>query len=151
MGNNTEYMKQWREANPGYTRKYNQQFRQERMQRAHQLLGGECWECGSMEKLEIDHINPEDKEFEISTRISASEEKFLAELDKCQLLCHDCHMKKTITERGQESAKGKHGTLSSYRYCKCDICKGAYREYQKEYRAQRKSKSLEKNSRKKGK
>lgn len=140
MGNSTEYMRQWREANPGYTRKYNQQFREERMTRAHQLLGGECWECGSMEKLEIDHINPKDKEFEISTRISASEDKFLAELDKCQLLCHDCHMKKTIKERGQESAKDKHGTLSSYRYCKCALCSDAYKKYQREYRAKNRGK-----------
>jgi len=143
MANSTEYMRQWREANPAYTRKYNQQFRHERIRRAHQLLGGECCECGAMEDLdnptlEIDHINPKDKLFEVATRISASEEKFLAELDKCQLLCHDCHMKKTISERGQKAAKGTHGTLSAYRYCKCKLCKEAYSEYQKEYRRKNK-------------
>lgn len=93
-------------------------------------LGGKCVACDSTEELEVDHKNREEKSFEVIGKMrSVTPEELDKELAKCQLLCHTCHMEKTIRERGQTSAKGTHGTLSSYRYCKCDICVAAHKAY----------------------
>jgi len=47
--------------------------------------------CAS--SLHYHHINPEDKEFEISWAVNQqlTEEKILAEISKCALLCANCH------------------------------------------------------------
>ena len=63
-------------------------------------LGGKCVECGVTENLQFDHINPLEKSFAISETLHFSskmkkEVKFDEELNKCQLLCPTCHMKKT--------------------------------------------------------
>jgi 5-methylcytosine-specific restriction endonuclease McrA len=90
-------------------------------------LGGKCVVCGTTRKLEIDHINPKEKKFEVSARICTMDgAKLKKELDKCQLLCHKHHMEKSIRERGDKPAKGTHGTLSSYRYCRCPKCTAAH-------------------------
>ncbi len=55
--------------------------------------------CGSTERLELDHINPRDKE---DHKIwSWSAERRNAELAKCQALCYYCHKKKTRKEGGR--------------------------------------------------
>jgi len=52
-----------------------------------------CVHCGSVERLELDHIDPKQK---ISHSIwSWTQEKRDADTAKCQVLCHDCHVKKT--------------------------------------------------------
>jgi hypothetical protein len=103
-------------------------------------LGGKCVKCGTTNNLQLDHINPATKSFSISRMWSINEEKFLEELDKCQLLCQKCHNKKTIKEKGHTLTKGIniHGTLASYRYCKCDKCKKAKSNYNKEYKRKHK-------------
>ena len=56
-----------------------------------------CVKCGSKQQLELDHINPEDKEWNPKRSMSSKKlsEKFWKEIDKCQLLCYDCHKEKT--------------------------------------------------------
>ena len=59
-------------------------------------LGGECVKCGVKERLQFDHIYPKNKSFEITRRLLMGDrKKFEEELDKCQLLCYDCHREKT--------------------------------------------------------
>lgn len=117
-----------------YMRKYSAM----KKEKAIALLGGKCWKCGSTNRMEIDHIDPKTKKFEIGKMWSRAWNKILIELKKCQLLCHDCHRIKTTIERGQTPALGTHGTLSSYRYCKCPLCRKANsdwsRNYMREYR-----------------
>ena len=96
-------------------------------------LGGKCIKCNKTENLELDHKDKETKEIEVSMMLNVSLEKFWKEVKKCQLLCSKCHSKKTILESGKKIAKGTHGTISSYRYCKCDLCKNAARQCTKEY------------------
>ena len=63
-----------------------------------EYLGGICVDCRKSEpevKLEFDHILPCEKEFRISRALSMSWKKLKTEVDKCHLLCHDCHMEKT--------------------------------------------------------
>ena len=119
---------------------YNQYMRKYHLERYHRIrneaiqeLGGKCFICGSVKKLQIDHIDPKDKKFEVSLFLSVSLEIFRKELKKCQLLCHVCHNKKTLKEMGLREAKGSHGTVSTYRYCHCELCKQAKREWAKKY------------------
>jgi len=63
-----------------------------------EYLGGRCIDCKKSEpevKLEFDHVLPCEKEFRISREINKVWDKLKVEVDKCQLLCHDCHMEKT--------------------------------------------------------
>lgn len=44
-----------------------------------------------MSAMEFHHINPLEKDFSISSNINMSYEKIKKELDKCILLCANCH------------------------------------------------------------
>ena len=78
-----------------------------------------CVNCGSTENLELDHINPTTK---IDHKIwSWTESRRLEELEKCQVLCEDCHLIKSINERNYSKT---HGMLSTYnKGCRCLDCK----------------------------
>lgn len=56
-----------------------------------------CIKCGAKGKLELDHINPEEKEWNPKRSMCSKKlsERFWNEIDKCQLLCYDCHKEKT--------------------------------------------------------
>jgi predicted HNH restriction endonuclease len=56
--------------------------------------GGKCSKCGYnkfVEALEFHHINPEEKSLSLSTGKGYSFEKVKDELDKCILVCANCH------------------------------------------------------------
>jgi 5-methylcytosine-specific restriction endonuclease McrA len=97
------------------------------------FLGGRC-ECGSTKNLEFDHKIRSEKLFSIARMWGVAEVVFWKEIKKCQLLCAECHEKKTLRDLGQISAKTSHGTLSSYRYCRCASCREANNQYQREWR-----------------
>lgn len=80
-----------------YMAKYMLRRYHERRDWAIKRLGGVCAACGTSLDLEMDHINPDDKEFEIGKVWSYSWDKFLKEVDKCQLLCQSCHKEKNST------------------------------------------------------
>ena len=59
------------------------------------LLGGKCMLCGynkCLSALTFHHKNPSEKEFEIGLIKDYSWKKVKKELDKCDLLCFNCHM-----------------------------------------------------------
>lgn len=114
-----------------YMRDYMLRRYHERMNQARAFLGGKCAKCGDVNDLELDHIDRSTKSFTIGSLWSVNKEKFWAEVRKCQLLCLKCHAEKTLVDLGQKSAKLTHGTLSSYRYCKCPDCKKAKADYMK--------------------
>lgn len=116
-----------------YMRGYILKKYHEIMIEAKEYLGGECVKCGSADGLEIDHIDRTTKTGEINKMVG-NRAKFWAEIDRCQLLCKDCHIRKTVSERGQLYYKGMHGFLSSYRYCKCRKCKDAMLVYYRKLR-----------------
>jgi hypothetical protein len=108
-----------------------------RKKRAIEYLGGRCVVCGTVDHLEFDHIDPLHKSFTITRQLSSSPwEVIISELDKCQLLCQAHHLEKTV---GDKDAKNSHGTLSSYRYCKCEVCKAAKSAYNKQYKLSKKN------------
>ena len=92
-----------REKYLAYLKEYNARRYREaydsRVQELKDYLGGECVWCETTEKLEFDHVNPNDKSFSILKRWNVSMEILIPELKKCQLLCFDCHLTKTQQAR----------------------------------------------------
>ena len=63
------------------------------MEQAVDRLGGKCQVCGydrCVEALEFHHVDPEEKAFNIGDRVT-SLEAILPELEKCVLVCANCH------------------------------------------------------------
>lgn len=123
-----------REKYNAYMREYMLKRYHSRRAEAAKQLGGKCVRCGCKEDLQFDHIDPATKSFPIAKMWSINKKDFQAEVLKCQLLCQPCHNQKTLKDRGFKIAKGTHGTVSSRRYCNCDLCKKAVRDYQREKR-----------------
>ena len=75
--------------------------------------GKSCAICGSSEKLELDHIDRSTKLISPTGlwSLSDSNPKKIAELAKCQVLCSECHLEKTISEKkdilGSETSQAK--------------------------------------------
>lgn len=68
--------------------------RHRQKERAVYIMGGKCQICGydkCNRALAFHHINPEEKEFQISIAQTKSWEKVKQELQKCILVCHNCH------------------------------------------------------------
>ena len=112
---------------------YNRTLYRERRDRYIELLGGACTQCGTTEQLEFDHVEPTKKAYDVAAYFRGSERRLESEMQKCQLLCKQCHKEKSLTEAGKTSAKGTHGTLSSFRYCRCEVCRAAKSQYNKEH------------------
>lgn len=104
-------------------------------------LGGKCRVCGTTETLEIDHINPALKTMGVDRITFVGSERRECELKNCQLLCDKHHNEKSVAEKGQRMARGTHGTLSSARYCKCELCRAAKNAYSRMWKANRKQKN----------
>lgn len=108
-------------------------WRNTRKKKAIELLGGECIECGSTDKLHFDHVDNDrtDEKYKISNLINYKWETIIKELQKCQLLCASCHSKKTAVDNGH-SGELRHGTY--YGYCKfacrCNDCRQAALTYE---------------------
>lgn len=109
-----------------------ERMRRKRLALAKERLGGKCSNCGSTEKLEFHHLNPETKTQNIPYMATFKLETFLKEVDKCQLLCKPCHCK--IPRRTEPHGKGKAGK----RGCYCDACLKLRNAYQREYYARKK-------------
>ncbi len=127
--------------------KYNEYMRLYVLRRYHRRraeaikrLGGKCEGCGTLDGLQLDHVNPETKSIDLGKLWSVSEQRFWAEITKCQLLCQPCHTLKTIKDLGLNNAKLMHGTVSSYRYCKCDLCRSAWNKLCRKYKARHRAK-----------
>jgi 5-methylcytosine-specific restriction endonuclease McrA len=83
---------------------------------------GPCRECGSWERLEVDHIDPKQK---VTHRVwSLARDEREAELKKCQVLCNKCHKKKTAEMLAKPLV---HGTRNGYTKhgCRCADCREA--------------------------
>jgi hypothetical protein len=100
------------------------------------LNGGMCRKCGSTDRLEFHHIDPKLK---VSHRVwSWTAERILAELIKCELLCHMCHNQATIDQFGFKQYI--HGTNTCYTEmpCRCQLCRDAVAADRRRQRAAQK-------------
>ena len=108
----------------------------ERISALIQMAGGKCVRCGSTVDLQFDHIDPSTKNFTITKGWALAWDRVLAEVKKCQLLCRECHDKKSIAA-GDIPPRAVHGTEAMYRHhdCRCTLCKEAHRDKMRLYRA----------------
>ena len=71
-------------------------------QRAIEYLGGKCKDCSGVyvrDVYDFHHRNPEEKDFSIGDGLLHKWEKIEPELDKCDLLCSNCHRIRHYEER----------------------------------------------------
>jgi 5-methylcytosine-specific restriction endonuclease McrA len=124
-----------REEYNAYMAKYMKRRIAERRARAVEQLGGKCILCGSTENLEFDHIDRRTKACSIGKLWTYSEEKLQAELRKCQILCRECHLRKTTAEKLESGQKVHHGGgLTGKKNCYCSLCKPLKVVYNMNYR-----------------
>jgi hypothetical protein len=102
---------------------------------------GPCVSCGTWDNLEIDHIDPSTKEYEINRIWTRNQELRDYELAKCPALCNTCHIAKSTLEQ-KNNKPTTHGSDKYYRdhKCRCDICVFAFRQRLKAYRDKSKDK-----------
>ena len=101
-----EYERQLYERKPGY-REYRRLYAAERYQERREfvddwkLLHG-CIDCGYREHacaLDLDHRDPATKLKTVAEIMHASWDKLLAEIDKCDVRCRNCHAVRTQAQR----------------------------------------------------
>src|SRR6266851_1917558 len=90
-------------------------------------VNGPCVDCGSWEKLELDHVDPAIK---VSHNIwSWSKVRRDAELLKCVVRCKGCHLERTIQQQHTSVClKGHDKEVTGYdsygvRYGTCSECR----------------------------
>jgi 5-methylcytosine-specific restriction endonuclease McrA len=110
-------------------REYLRNYRREwmRARRAAWFKDKVCAQCGSADKLELDHIDPATKE--THSIWSWAKERRDVELAKCQALCESCHMDKTKAYLREYFKKPiRHGHVYTYEAykCRCVDCKTVY-------------------------
>lgn len=69
-------------------------FRTKTKEKAVEYKGGKCVKCGydkCVKALEFHHLDPNEKDFGISINCNRAWEKIKIELDKCILVCANCH------------------------------------------------------------
>ncbi len=68
------------------------------------LNARQCVRCTESDPaaLEFDHLDPQEKRFTISQGIKqgVTLKALISEIKKCQILCANCHRKKTAKEQG---------------------------------------------------
>jgi 5-methylcytosine-specific restriction endonuclease McrA len=119
-----------------YMRDYMKSRRKARRAKFIDLLGGKCVSCGSTDNLQFDHANAKKKEFDLNAIKDSNEKTILKELKKCVLLCGDCHLDKTKTNKehiNKNKKPARHGTLWMYKKykCRCRKCRMAISTYMK--------------------
>lgn len=104
-----EYREKVLEKNREYAKKHKVQKaeiqrlrRQEKRKVLLEHLGGKCVGCGVTENLQFDHLDRTQKLFSISKKLDYSLEKLLPEVEKCQLLCYECHELKSLINHDKD-------------------------------------------------
>lgn len=71
------------------------EFRRRLKQKLIDYKGGKCYNCGYNKNIQgaydFHHVNPKDKKFTISTYKIVDFKKLKKEVDKCILVCKNCH------------------------------------------------------------
>lgn len=126
-----------------YQKKYQLARYHRRRQEAFDYLGNKCVVCGVEGNLEIDHIDPSQKEIKLNKLWSIANDRFWAEIKKCQLLCEKHHLAKTSIDVAylRPITHGKYWAAYEYK-CNCELCKQFKIDYAAQRREKRKSKRL---------
>lgn len=96
--------------------------------------GARCVRCGGTDGLDFHHPDKASKLANLTTLLRCRIEVIEAELEKCILLCRQCHSAEHWPE-----AKG-HGSHASYRRgCRCEVCVTFNRSYMAGWRKSRRT------------
>lgn len=103
-----DYNKKWKRLHPHpdrrqYKRQWRAVYKADQKARAVEYLGGRCSDCGLWDEdvaiYDFHHIDPSTKRIGISYALCTRKwEDIQDELDKCVLLCANCHRKRHSTE-----------------------------------------------------
>lgn len=86
--------KKWREENKNYVREKQKELKRKRKLESILYLGGKCASCKQEfhpAVFEFHHRDPTTKDKDPSKLLSYSWKTITEELDKCDLLCANCH------------------------------------------------------------
>jgi hypothetical protein len=121
--------------------------------KAVEYKGGSCIDCGYNKcstAMHFHHLDPDQKEFQIGGKHSYSWLRIKEELDKCVLLCANCHSERHHIEPPKDvleeytyvpsqhirKVPAIHGNYNKYSAgCRCDKCREACSTYLKRRRA----------------
>jgi ActR/RegA family two-component response regulator len=60
-----------------------------------------CIDCGEADPIVLEFYHLRDKKFDISNRlVSVRWETILQEIEKCEVVCANCHRRRTLIRRG---------------------------------------------------
>ena len=79
-------------------------------------LGNKCARCGCKYDLQIDHIDPFTKKFDVTRKLSSKLGPLWEEIYKCQLLCKSCHKEKTKEDQKSIQKKRRKFIDLDYRF-----------------------------------
>jgi len=105
MHSNTEAVRRYRERHPKRGAQHTRVTKQ-----AHRALLSEiklergCADCsyrGAPEALDFDHLPGSDKRRNVGAMLGYSWEAILSEVDKCEVVCANCHRIRTHDRRGE--------------------------------------------------
>ncbi len=97
-----QYSAEWSKINRKQKNEKQNERRKQKKKQLVEYLGGKCVGCGTTENLQFDHIDRAKKQFVISEIIDWHISKIMPEVDKCQLLCRECHNIKTRANHDYE-------------------------------------------------
>jgi len=108
-------------------------FRRRLKLKAIEYKGGKCAECGydkSHSALQFHHLDPAKKDFSISAVKSSSWENIKPELDKCILLCANCHLEEHEKQRLDKSSYEKNELLKLRQEIKIErVCSNCQKQF----------------------
>ena len=85
-------------------------------------LGGSCITCGENNHFKLSFHHIDDKEFGINLIKGHRWSKILKEINKCQLLCHNCHMEHHHLDIDSRHQKNKKFYLEIKGTISCERC-----------------------------
>lgn len=97
---------------------YKAEFRRKNKQKIVDYLGGKCSNCGLVDEVcvyDLHHVNPEDKEVLVGELSMSKWEIIKEEVDKCILLCSNCHRKFHKDNPGTRKNSVRHSTNNQRR------------------------------------
>ena len=86
-----------------YVEKKNRKAKETKQKIVDYLLGKACFDCGETDirVLQFDHRDPLLKEFSIAdTTKGCSWNRIIAEIEKCDIRCANCHIKRSTAQFG---------------------------------------------------
>lgn len=100
-------VKQCQNLNQVRYNEYKYKGRRKKKEQVDKLKEVPCTDCGGefpVCAMHFDHLPGCTKEFGIAASLTMSDEKLYNEIDKCEVVCANCHAIRTF-ERGQHSFK----------------------------------------------